>query len=148
MLSGSQPELLLADGLAGGVAAAMGDAPAPDLQAEVQAALVSEAGIDAIAKVTLTLANADSYCSQIERGIGWKGSRLTVRFGFFDLTSGATATELATLFQGLANAPEEISESTVRLTFNNRLALQRLFLPEVRIQKRCPWIFPPRPGSN
>jgi hypothetical protein len=47
-----------------------------------------EEGIDATAKVTVILANADSKCSQIERARGWKGSRLRVRFLFYDLKRG------------------------------------------------------------
>src|SRR6185369_16459301 len=30
----------------------------------------------------------------------------------------------------------------LRITFTNRLNLQRVVLPEVRIQRRCPWVFP------
>src|SRR5208283_5181834 len=38
--------------------------------------------------------------------------------------------------------PEQSTESTLRLTFTNTLNLQRVFLPEVQIQKLCPWNFP------
>ena len=34
-----------------------------------------EEGIDAISKLSVTLANADSHFSQIERNTGWKGGR-------------------------------------------------------------------------
>jgi len=102
----------------------------------------SEAGTDSTAKVSVTLANADSYFSQIERNIGWKGAQLTVRFVFYDLAVGAVATESRTLFRGIANSPEEITEATLRLSFANRLNLQRVILPEVRISRRCPWTFP------
>ena len=30
----------------------------------------------------------------------------------------------------------------MRLSFTNRLNLQRVYLPDIRIQKRCPWTFP------
>ncbi len=49
----------------------------------------SEEGIDSLSKLTVTLANADSYCSQIERNPGWKGAKVTVRFLFFDLKNGS-----------------------------------------------------------
>lgn len=101
-----------------------------------------EQGIDAIAKVSIVLANADSHFSQIERNTGWKGSRVTIRFVFFDLKQGAAASDSRVLFRGVANAPEEITESTLRLTVSNSLNLQRLLLPEVRVQRRCPWKFP------
>ncbi|MBL8237074.1 MAG: hypothetical protein JNM66_06630 [Bryobacterales bacterium] len=102
----------------------------------------SEDGIDATAKISLTLANTDSRYSQVERSIGWKGAKLTVRFLFFDMKNDAPASEDAVLFRGIANAPESMRESAMRLSFNNRLNFQRLLLPEIRIQKRCPWMFP------
>jgi len=102
----------------------------------------SEDGIDATAKISLTLANTDSRYSQVERSIGWKGAKLTVRFLFFDMKNDVAASEDAVLFRGIANAPENMRESTLRLSFNNRLNFQRVLLPEIRIQKRCPWMFP------
>jgi hypothetical protein len=46
------------------------------------------------------------------------------------------------IFQGICNPPDQIKEATFRLTAINRMNLQRLLLPEVRIQRRCPWTFP------
>jgi hypothetical protein len=102
----------------------------------------SEDGIDTVSRISLTLANADAHFSEIEQNVGWKGSRLTVRFVFFDLRGGTAASESTVLFRGVANPPEEITESNFRLSFSNRLSLQRVWLPSVRIQKRCPWTFP------
>lgn len=102
----------------------------------------AEEGIDAIAKVSVTLANADSHFSQIERNSGWKGSRVTIRFVFVDLKEGQPASEATVVFRGVANPPEEITEGTFRLTVSNSLNLQRHLLPEVRVQRRCPWKFP------
>lgn len=58
---------------------------------EVQTA--SDSGIDAIPKISLTLANADSYCSQIESNVGFKGAKLKVIFLFHDLKLDTPATE-------------------------------------------------------
>ncbi|MBM3745342.1 MAG: hypothetical protein FJW34_06055, partial [Acidobacteria bacterium] len=102
----------------------------------------AEEGIDAIAKVSVTLANADSHFSQIERHTGWKGSKVTVRFVFFDLRAGQAASEAKVVFRGVANPPEEITEGTLRLAISNSLNLQRHLLPEVRVERRCPWKFP------
>ncbi len=103
---------------------------------------LSDDGIDATARIAVTLANADSYCSQIERSVGWKGSKLTIQFVFFDLRAGAAASEAVVVFRGSANAPDEITEALCRLSFTNRLGLQRVLLPTVRIQRLCPWMFP------
>lgn len=102
----------------------------------------SEAATDAVAKVSITLANADSFLSAVERNIGWKGSQVVAKFLFFDLKTGVAASESRIVFRGTANPPDESTESTLRLSFTNRLNLQRILLPEIRVQKRCPWTFP------
>ncbi len=102
----------------------------------------SDQGIDSLGKVTITLANADSICSEIERNTGWKGARLTVRFVFFNLAAGTALSENAVVFQGTANPPDQSTEAAFQLSFVSRLNLQRVYLPEVRIQRRCPWQFP------
>lgn len=107
---------------------------------EMQAA--SDQGLDGIPRISLTLANADSHFSQIERTVGWKGAKLTARFVFFDLKAGAPASETVVIFSGTANPPEEITEATFRLAAVNRMNMQRVLMPQVRIQRRCPWEFP------
>ncbi len=103
---------------------------------------MSEDGVDGLSKVSITLANADSYFSQVEREIGLKGGKVKVTFLFVDLRTGMVTSDQRVVFRGLSNPPDEISESTLRLTFVSRLSLQRTLLPEVRIQRRCPWVFP------
>jgi hypothetical protein len=105
-------------------------------------------GLDGAAKIGVTLANADSHYSQIERGVGFKGARVTIKFLFYDLVAGAAASEARVLFQGVASTPDEITESALRVTFANRFNLQRIVLPEVRIQRRCPWLFPSTAGQR
>ncbi len=101
-----------------------------------------EAATDGVSMVSITLANSDAYLSSIERDIGWKGSGLAVTFLFFDLTNQVVASDSQVMFRGIANPPDQSTESTLRLSFTNTLNLQRVFLPEVRIQKLCPWNFP------
>ena len=47
----------------------------------------SDAGLDGSAKVDVTLANADSHFSEIERATGFRGSQVTIQFLFYDLAS-------------------------------------------------------------
>jgi len=101
-----------------------------------------DATTDAVAKVSVTLANADSFLSPIERNIGWKGAQLTVTFLFYDLINNVVASDSLIAFRGIANSPDQSTESTLRLSFTNRLNLQRVYLPDMSIQKRCPWTFP------
>ncbi len=102
----------------------------------------SNQGIDSLANVSITLGNADSICSEIERNIGWKGAQVTVQFLFFDLVNGVPLSESAVVFRGIANPPEGSTESAFQVSFVSRLNLTRVYLPEVRIQRRCPWQFP------
>ena len=102
----------------------------------------SDQGVDAIPKISLSLANADSHFSELERSVGFKGAMLTVSFVFFDLKAGNPTTATITLFKGLFNPPDEITESTFRVTAINRMNMQRVLLPQIRIQRRCPWEFP------
>ncbi|MBC8164667.1 MAG: hypothetical protein H7Y20_02210, partial [Bryobacteraceae bacterium] len=102
----------------------------------------AEDSIDAVSRVALTLANADAHFSQIQRAIGFKGAKLIVEFVFADLKSGAPASEGIVIFRGICDPPDEITEDTIRLSFSSRMSLQRTLLPEVRVQRRCPWVFP------
>lgn len=101
-----------------------------------------ESATDGVSIVSMTLANADAFLSSIERNIGWKGSALAVTFLFYDLANQVVASDSQVVFRGIANPPDQSTESTLRLSFTNTLNLQRVFLPEIRIQKRCPWNFP------
>ncbi len=107
---------------------------------EMQAA--SPQGVDGIPRISLVLANADSHFSQIERETGWKGAKLTVSFLFYDLRNNVPLTDPAVIFQGICNPPDEIRQATFRITATNRMNLQRLLMPQVRIQRLCPWDFP------
>lgn len=107
---------------------------------EVQAA--SEHGIDAIPKISLTLANADSQLSQIESSVGFKGAKLKATFLFYDLLADEPASEQMVVFQGVLNPPEQVTEDALRLSAVNRMNMQRVLLPPVRVQRRCPWVFP------
>lgn len=102
----------------------------------------SDDGIDGTSRLSVTLANADSHFSQIDRAIGFRGASLTVRFVFYDLRGAVATTAPTVLFRGTANPPELTTESKFRLTFTSRLNLQRVLLPNIRIQRRCAWHFP------
>lgn len=102
----------------------------------------ADEGIDTMNKVSLVLANSDSHFSQIFTTIGFKGATLRATFLFFDLKAGTPASESMAVFVGQMNPPEEVTESNIRLTATSRLNFQRTYVPEIRIQRRCPWMFP------
>ncbi|MGI9073054.1 MAG: hypothetical protein ACR2JB_17505 [Bryobacteraceae bacterium] len=104
--------------------------------------LSADDAMDGISQLSLTLANADSALSELNAVTGFKGAQLTVYFAFADLQRLTITTESTVLFRGLAGDPDEIAEDSLKLSFRNRLSLQRIPVPEVRIQRSCPWNFP------
>ncbi|HEV2198537.1 MAG TPA: phage tail protein [Bryobacteraceae bacterium] len=99
-------------------------------------------GLDGAQKISVTLANADSHYSQLERETGFKGSLVTIQVLFYDLVANAAASETRVIFRGLANPPDEITQAAFRMTIGSRLNLQRVVLPDIQIERRCPWMFP------
>ena len=104
--------------------------------------LSADDAMDGISQLSITLANADSALSELNAALGFKGSALTVFFAFADLSSGTVTTENTVLFHGVAGDPDLITEDSLTLTFANKLSLQRIPVPEVRIQRSCAWNFP------
>ena len=107
---------------------------------EAQAASDSQVG--GAPKLTFELANADSELSEIEAQSGFKGAQLTVQLMFVDVTTGTVTSDPVVVFRGLMNPPELITETSFRLSAMNRMSLQRAVLPNVRVQRICPWRFP------
>src|SRR6185437_2630677 len=104
--------------------------------------LSSDDAMDGITRLSLTLANADSAISEVNTAVSLKGSQLTVYFAFADLPSATITTESTVLFRGIGGDPDLITEEALTLSFTNKLSLQRIPVPEVRIQRTCPWNFP------
>lgn len=104
--------------------------------------LSADDAMDGITQLSITLADADATLAQLNADYGLKGSQLTVYFAFADLPTGAITTESTVLFSGVAGDPDEIAEGSLALTFTNKLSLQRIPVPEVRVQRSCPWNFP------
>jgi len=93
----------------------------------------SDQGVDGSPTITLLLANADSHFSEIEQSTGFRGATITVSFVFYDLRNNAPLTDAVVVFQGICNPPDQIKEATLRVTATNRMSLQRVYLPEIRI---------------
>ncbi|HZQ50629.1 MAG TPA: phage tail protein [Bryobacteraceae bacterium] len=110
--------------------------------------LSADDAMDGISQLSLVLANADSALSELNSAIGFKGTQLTVYFAFADLPTLTVTTESTVLFRGVAGDPDEITEESLTLTFSNKLSLQRIPVPEVRIQRSCPWNFPSTPEQR
>jgi hypothetical protein len=113
-----------------------------------EAQVASDTQIGGSPKLSFELANADSYFSEVEQEIGFKGSLLIVSSVFVNTTTGLATTDAIVVFRGLVNPPELITESTFRLSAMNRMSMQRTQLPEVNVQRLCPWRFPTTSGQR
>src|SRR5579863_2704999 len=109
---------------------------------QFEAQLASDTQVGGAPKLTFELANADSELSEIEQQTGFKGAQLTVSSVFFDLVAGAATSDSAVVFHGLMNPPDTITETTFRLSAMNRISMQRTVVPNVRVERMCPWRFP------
>jgi hypothetical protein len=121
-----------------------GNAYAPRVlkQNVFQMQIGSDLGVDTLPRITIELANADSLISEIERSVGVKGGQLTVSMVFYSFANDGPSSTVQVLFKGILDPPELITETTFRVSASNRLSLQKVNLPQVRIQMRCPWTFP------
>ncbi len=107
-----------------------------------EAQVASDTQIGGSPKLSFELANADSYFSTVEQQTGFKGAQLVVRSLFADTNTGMATSDAIVVFRGIVNSPEQITETTFRLSALNRMSMQRTQLPEVSVQRLCPWRFP------
>lgn len=101
-----------------------------------------EETLDAAGRTSIAVSNVDGRISQLDRSKGFKGCRLLVRFGFFDLESGQAETPLEAIYAGVGQPADEIREESARISFTDRFSLTRILQPSLRIQPTCPWHFP------
>ena len=107
-----------------------------------EAQMASDTQVGGVPRLTFELANADSQLSEIDRQTGFKGAQLTVQSVFVDLVAGTATTDPVVVFRGLMNPPDLVTETTFRLSAINRMSMQRTVLPNVRVERMCPWRFP------
>jgi len=107
-----------------------------------EAHMASATQVGGTPKLTFELANADSALSEIEAQIGFKGSRLLVQTVFYDLNAATASSDAVAVFKGLINSPDLVTETSFRLSAMNRMSMQRNVIPEVSVQRMCPWRFP------
>lgn len=103
---------------------------------------LSALGIDITPTVTLDIIDADkTIWNTYEKAIGFKGATLTLYFIFWDAYTANYSSDYRTIFTGECN-PGIINETLISVTAISKLNMNQLFLPQTRIQRRCPWLFP------
>lgn len=108
--------------------------------AAVQA--LSDGGIDITPTVTLSLNDGDGFLwTNYESTKGFRGARLSLTFVFWNVDANDFSSDSITKFLGICSAAQA-EETTLSVTATSLLSLQQASLPVIRVQKRCPWIFP------
>ena len=117
------------------------DARIDDQQIDRLASL-SEQGIDRVPSVTIVLADPSaSMFASYERGHGFKGASLLLRFALYDPSSGNFSTDSFVPFVGVCDEPS-IDDKNLTITAQSKLNLSQFMLPTPPIQVRCIWINP------
>lgn len=106
---------------------------------------LSEAGIDITPSLDLGLSNGDMFVSnnfENNTGRGFRGASVKAYLLFHDPLTDEFSTDYLLIFDGIAEAPTEISDRVLRVTANAKTNLNKVILPKTRIQVRCPLLFP------
>jgi len=99
-------------------------------------------GIDVIPKVSMVIADADkSIKINYEDAKGFAGATLDLTFVLWEADTSTYSSDFILKFRGICDAAETDFE-TLTVSAANKLNLQRKQLPNVLIQRRCPWINP------
>lgn len=109
---------------------------------EFKIGLLADDGADWGNRMSVVLANTDGYVTHLHHTENLKGCTLLVRFAFLDPETGQIEATPEAVFTGIGDAPEEITANSARINFISRFSLQRIALPQTRIQELCPWSFP------
>jgi len=108
--------------------------------AAVQA--LSDGGVDVAPQVTLALNDGDQHLwTNYEKPKGFKGAKLALTFVFWNAGADDFSSDSVTKFLGICSAPQ-MDETQLTVTATSLLNMQAVTLPPVRVQKRCPWVFP------
>lgn len=99
-------------------------------------------GIDIIPTASITIADADkSIKINYEDAKGFAGATLELVFIFWDAGTATFSSDSILKFSGICDGGECEFE-TITVNASNLLNLQRKQLPNVLIQRRCPWLNP------
>lgn len=103
---------------------------------------ISEHGIDHVSNVGLNLHDPDKLIYQNwQRAKGFKGATVSAYLFFYDLNTGEFSTNYETKFVGICNDASSTA-MMLQVSATTKTNLQKVQVPQVRIQRQCPWINP------
>jgi hypothetical protein len=104
-------------------------------------AALSERGVDYTPTVTVNLSDPDAQMWLRDNSAGFKGAQLKMTFVFRNIADGTFSDDSIVKFVGICGSPQ-VDTTTLTVQATSLMNMQQAQLPSVRIQKRCPWIFP------
>lgn len=102
---------------------------------------MSDAGVDQVSNASLTVADPDSFIHAYDSSVGIKGATLELFFLFADVGAWTFSSDFDTKFVGVCNSPQFDAKRAI-ISAISKLNLQKVNVPQVRIQRRCPWVNP------
>jgi hypothetical protein len=105
---------------------------------------LSASGIDLVSSVRLRMADADGFLWQnfeVADGKGFAGAELQLDLVLWEVGTSNFSSDSKLKFLGVCEPADSDNEILV-VESRNRFDLNKVILPRVRIQKRCPWPFP------
>lgn len=102
----------------------------------------SETGIDQMAEVRFSMIDADGWIwTNYERVYGFRGATVTCTFVFWEPGTANFSSDSQLVFVGRCDGPDyDEDRLTVRATSKRNTT--KIYLPVLRVQKRCSAIFP------
>lgn len=102
------------------------------------------AAVDHAGQVQLEMADPDKYLYLTwdqAAGKGFKGAKLELLLVFWNVGANDFSSDAKTVFVGYCDSPKG-TPTHLTVSAVSRLDFSKAYLPPVKIQKRCPWIFP------
>jgi hypothetical protein len=109
---------------------------------------LSDNGIDITPTVTLEIEDTNkTIWTGYESLIGFKGATLKLYFIFWEVGTSNFSNDYKTIFVGRCD-PASFKNGSLFVKAISRMNMNQSYLPVVRIQKRCPWVFPDTTGMT
>lgn len=100
------------------------------------------AGVASLPAVTITLSDGDRAMFAQEIAHGFKGADLTLRLVMWEVYTSTFTSDSRVIFSGICDGTSSTADGRMTITARTR-QLARSFFPQVRLQRNCPWAFPP-----
>ena len=103
---------------------------------------LSDLGVDYTPSVTISMADVtkELYVNYA-KPVGFKGALVKLTFIFWNVGLNDFSSDSLVKFVGICGTPE-VKNDTLTVTASSLLNMSQTMLPAMRVQKRCPWIFP------